>query len=57
MTKVIDFVSQDLLIVIKMRRIPAALLPTNVITKLHNLIQELVIVAMDYIDISKFATH
>jgi hypothetical protein len=43
--------------VIKTRRIPAALLPTNVITKLHNLIQELVIVAMDYIDISKFATH
>jgi len=57
MTKVIEFVSQDLLIVIKMWRIPAELPPTNVITKLHNLTQDLVIVAMDYIDISKFATH
>ena len=57
MTKVIEFISQDLLIVIKMRRIPAKLFPTNVITKLHDLIEDLVIAAMDYVDVWKFSDY
>jgi hypothetical protein len=57
MTKVVEFIPQDFLIVIKVRRIPTELLPTNVITKLHDLIEDVVIAAMDYMDIWIFAAY